>query len=299
MPRETPVLALLLERTREKRPGLKQEHFASELAAVAAKKGWTGFSTGSVSTKMKDGRLHEHKKYAQYRFVMKTYADVNGVRFDDVLAEDDNRSGKLLLADNQFGIWQFLTLGVSRQKKADKKPSRDVRRALFRFENQHVRSIGVTSIWSGEYNVRDEFTYVRVIEPSENIEMFAIFQRPTRRLDNMPRYQRGICLSVAFGNFDYQRPIASGRCVLRRLDLLTNRFESDPSLWMPSIRSTHCGYLSQSQLRKVRLSFSQYQRLSPEQKETQEQFWFLGELAEMLSEDISKENFGSRIFLRY
>jgi hypothetical protein len=296
---ETPVLALLLERTRERRPELKQEQFASELTAIAVKKGWTGFSTGSVSTKIRDSRLHQHKKYSQYKFVMKAYADTNGVRFNDVLADADSRSGQKAFGDNQSGIWQFLTLGVSRHRKNDKKPSKDIRRALFLFDNKQVRSIGVTSTWRGEYNVRDEFTYIRLTEPDENIEMFAIFQRPTRRLDNVPRYQRGICLSVAFGSFDYHRPIASGRCVLRRLDLLTTRFENDSSLWTSSIRSTHCGYLSPSQLRKTRLGFSQYQRLSPEQREAQEQFWFLDELAQMLNEDNSKENFGSRIFLRY
>jgi hypothetical protein len=296
---EKTALGLLLERARERLPGLKQEQFASDLAAIARQKGWTGFSTGSVSIKIKDERLYQHKKYPQYKFVMKAYAEAHGIQFNDVLAETNTLLSKNASTDNHFGIWQFLTLGVSRHKKNDTKPSNSLRRALFLFDNKKVSSIGVTSSWAGEYNVRDEFTYVRIVEPDENIEMFAILQRPTRRLENVPRYQRGVCLSVAFGNFDYHRPIAGGRCVLRRLDLLTDKYQQDSSLWASNLRTAYCGYASPSQLRKARLSFAQYQRRTPQQKETQEQFWFLGELAKMLNEDISKENFGSRIFLRY
>src|SRR5438132_1238410 len=81
------ILAQLFSLAREKEPGLTQEKFAQQLSAIGLAKGYIGFSTGSISKKLRDSTLHQRRKFPQYKIVMRGFAERYDINLDDILRD--------------------------------------------------------------------------------------------------------------------------------------------------------------------------------------------------------------------
>lgn len=295
------ALAVLYARAKELNPGLTQEEFGKRLNAIAQEKKWRGgFSAGGISLKLSDAALHSKSRYGQYETLMRTFAERNNLEIADALENFEKHfRPSASYEPMQDGIWQYLGHTHTKRNANEKSPSKEIRRALVKFEHGKAASIGVTTIWTGEYTVRGDIAYLQMVEPNENLEMFAILEKPTRRLAKMPRYQRGICSGAAFGEYEYRHPaIVSSRCVFRRLDQLSDLVSKTSSYWKDELRSKFCGYMSPSELRKRKLSYPQYSQLRGDDKVVREQYWYIDEIVRALYEDKTKQNFGNHIFLR-
>lgn len=295
------ALAALFARAKEDDPGLTQAELGKKLNKIALEKGWRGgFSPGGISRKLSNDALHREGRYPQYKSLMRIYAERNNLQIDDFLETYEPQHEQTALnGTRQDGVWQFLGHTHSKRRANEKSPSKEIRRALVRLEGGKAWSIGVTTAWRGEYFIREEITYLRLVEPNENIEMFVILEKPSRRLAKIPRYQRGICLGGAFGELEHRHPaIASGRCVFRRLDHLSDRISENASHWNDELRSMFCNYALPSVLKRRQIDYAQFKQLKDDESWLQEQYWFIDGLIQMLYEDKEKLNFGDRIFLR-
>jgi len=246
--------------------------YAEELASIATTKGWNkGFSAENVWKLINDPASVNHRRIHRHEAVARIFAEKFSISIDDILRDFDTTRGDGDAANYQTGIWQFIMLAHAKRKSVERTPSVEVRRTLVKFDNvsaglesaKRVSQLGVTTAWVGEYRIRsNEFTFIRFFENKENQEMTLILERPTRRIKGIPSYQRGICLGVAFGPYDHPRgPIVSGRCVLRRLELLSDEIRKNPDRWNDELKSDFCGYVLPANLRKRDISIDKFNKL--------------------------------------
>jgi hypothetical protein len=296
------ALAILYSRAKEDDPGLTQKKFGEALNAIANEERYGGgFSESGICTKLPNPVLHRHSKYLQYKRIMRIYADRKSLKIEDAFESFEEATGATPPVDaRQEGIWQFLGHPHIKRSSNKGRPNKELRLGLVKFERGgKAASLGVTTNWSGQYDVRGDFTYLQMVERNENLEMFAIFEKPTGKPTKVPRFQRGIRLDVSVDEYDLRYPaIASSRCVLRRLDSLSDLVLRTPSSWKDDLRPTFCGYMLPVNLQKQKLSYTQFSQLHSDDKIAKEQYWFIEELIRTLYEDKAKRNFGTRIILR-
>ena len=303
------ILKVVLTTAQARVARYSQKAFARDLTRIAQALHLKGYTEGSVSSKLKRDDLRSHLKYEDIIVVLEEFCREQSIDFTELQTGEQSSKLTSISSSNREqeldGAWQHLMLQNIRDVKGKlSRPSVRVRRSLFICDaaTRTFRILGNTTDWRGQVRFKGTHIYLQGETEDQAEEVFMIFQhRHPRALREYPLHHCGLQLGVALGKNDHPNfPIVAGRCVLRKLGLLSNILGRTPisATIMNNLRRDYCGYVDQTVMLRKDINFDKFSQVHDDKKSLVEQYYSIARLLSLLSEDEFKGNVGTRIFLR-